>query len=166
MKHNRFARQVLWIIIFAAIPAPCLHPEYSVLTSEDLFSIELQVQREVNEVRQTARIPKLNWNEKLTMEARRHAKNMAGRQFFSHYDSTRGDLSHRLDRSGIEWTRCAENLYSEKGFHNPAKHAVQVWLESPEHRKNMLDSMLSDAGVGAALQSDGTLFIVHVFILK
>jgi uncharacterized protein YkwD len=166
MKFARLAGQVLCIMIFAATPALCLLPENPSITSEDLCAIELQVQREVNNARHAAHIPQLNWNETLAMEARRHAKNMANRQFFSHDDPMRGDLSHRLDRSGIEWIRCAENLYSEMGFNDPAKHAVQVWLDSPGHRKNMLDSMFSDTGVGAALQGDGTLLIVQVFILK
>ncbi len=165
MKHSRILVQIVCFLIFAVSPGQCWFFENSAITDDSLHDIELQVQQEVNDARLSAHIPQLVWNENLAVEARRHARNMAARQFFSHQDPTRGDISRRLDKSGIDWMRCAENLYSEKGFNNPAREAVKTWLDSPGHRRNMLDSMMSEAGVGAALKSDGTLLIVQVYIL-
>jgi uncharacterized protein YkwD len=61
--------------------------------------------------------------------------------------------------------RCAENLFEGEGD-ELANEAVNAWLLSEGHRKNMLDSTFSDAGVGVALKRDKTLVIVQEFIFK
>jgi uncharacterized protein YkwD len=106
----------------------------------------------------------LTLNEQLSAEARRHAKNMIRRNFFAHEDPARGDLSDRLDSVGINWMRCAENIYRENGMSNPVKDAVNAWMKSDSHRTNILDRLFKEAGVGAALQSNGTVIIVQEFL--
>jgi uncharacterized protein YkwD len=86
--------------------------------------------------------------------------------FFSHEDPTRGGLSERLDSVGINWMRCAENIYREKGSINPSQDAVKTWMDSDSHRPNILDKMFTDSGVGAAMQSNGNLFIVQDFLRR
>ena len=39
-----------------------------------------------------------------------------------------------------------------------------MWLQSPEHRKNILDPNLTESGIGAAVRQDGTLLVVQEFI--
>lgn len=85
---------------------------------------------------------------------------------FFHVDPGRGDLANRLDSIGIDWNRCSENLYLEKGIKDPAAHFVQSWQNSPGHRKNMLDFWMFEAGVGAALQNDGVLVIVQAYVYQ
>ncbi len=158
--------RVLCSLILAAIPG-FLFPAYpSGRPAPNLRSLELQVYRKVNQTRQAARVRGLIWNERLATEARKHAGNMAGQHFFAHKDPARGDLSRRFDTSGVRWSRCAENLYKGNGIRKPADSAVRAWTRSPGHRRNMLDSRLKETGVGAALQRDGTLFIVQEFLTR
>jgi uncharacterized protein YkwD len=131
-----------------------------------LRDLERQIQEKVNSERRENQLAPLIWNEELALEARRHAKNMAERHFFSHEDPKRGEISRRLDSSGIEWNRCAENLYKEKDVPNPAEDAVKSWLQSPGHRRNMLDSGLAETGIGVANADDGTIYVVQVFIKR
>ncbi len=166
MSNSRLLMRVLCAIVVATAPGLSFISEPSPVTAERLRAIEQQVHLEVNRARQAAHIPQLSWNGKLAAEARRHAQNMAGKRYFAHEDPTRGDLSSRLDRSGIGWQRCAENLYEQVGDKNPAEEAVKAWLNSPGHRRNMMDSMFSESGVGVALQRNGMLIIVHEFILQ
>ena len=131
---------------------------------ENLQVLAHRVHEKINAERHTRGLKVLNWNEKLAGEAKRHAANMAHRRFFSHMDPLRGDLSERLDTAGIAWNRCAENLYKEKGNRNPATSVVQAWLNSPGHRKNMLDLWMIEAGVGVAMGPDGVLHIVQTYM--
>jgi uncharacterized protein YkwD len=130
-----------------------------------LRQIEGQVYAAVNQLRNTEGRPELKRNEHLALEAKRHAENMAVRRFFAHEDLRRGDLAQRLDASGIGWERCAENIYQEKEIRDPAEDAVHSWLNSPGHKKNMLDLNLSETGVGVAVRHDGKLIIVQEFLV-
>jgi uncharacterized protein YkwD len=151
--------------MITATPGLSFLLEPSAPNTEDLREIERLVHKEVNQLRQSANIAQLSWNEALAAEARQHAQNMAGNGFFAHEDPVRGDLASRLNQLGIRWHRCAENLYEKSRSSDPAKEAVNAWFDSPNHRRNMMNSVFRYTGVGAALQSDGTLIIVQQYLL-
>ena len=146
MRYSRLLRHAIFAAFFILATDLCLLPGDSAGTDSELHDIELQVQQLVNNARKTARLPQLSWNEQLALEARRHARNMIHKRFFSHQDPTRGNIDNRLDKSGIEWMQCGENLYWERGYNDPAVKAVKAWLESPEHRNTMLNSRFMQAG--------------------
>jgi uncharacterized protein YkwD len=153
----------MWVLIgllMATAPGlPGNYPE----SESNLRKLEQQIFQKVNEARAEKQASQLSWKEELASEARRHAENMAIRHFFSHEDPKRGEISKRLDASGVNWNRCAENIYREQGLQNPAEDAVQSWLQSPGHRQNMLDHGFAETGIGAAVQPDGTIYLVQVF---
>lgn len=129
-----------------------------------LVSLERQVFNLVNGERAWRGLARLKWDPRLAEEARRQASNMATRGFFSHVDPVRGDVPDRLKKAGIPWHDFAENLLQESGYDEPAQFAVQSWMESTGHRKNILNPKVTLAGVGAARRFDGTLFLAQVFI--
>ena len=133
--------------------------------TEDLHKIELRVHEIVNRERISRHIPELNWSEALAAEARRHAARIVNGRFFSHQDPVRGDIDRRLNGSGIEWMRCAENLYEGNSRDLP-EEAVRAWLLSSGHRKNMLDSMFSETGVGIAVRRDKSIVVVQEYIYR
>lgn len=74
-----------------------------------------------------------------------------------------GDLSHsaggqtmtdRVRRSGYPYARLAENLgWLQRRQASDADIAhtfVRMWMESPGHRKNLLNPRLNEIGIGAA----------------
>ena len=156
---------MLCIAIMLTAPGLAFFLEPDPADAVDLHKIELQVHQAVNQARNSRHLPELAWNEPLAAEARRHASRIVSGRFFAHQDPVRGDIDRRLNRSGIEWMRCAENLY-EGDNHELAKEAVKAWLLSEGHRRNMLDSMFSDAGVGIAFKKDKTVVIVQEYIFK
>jgi len=166
MKCLQLHLRVLCAMILAAIPGASSLPNPGAGSTQGLRAIELQVHQDVNREREAERLAGLTWNEPLAAEARRHARNMVSRGFFAHEDPVRGDIESRLDRSHIEWIRCAENLYEQRGGSHPAKQAVKEWLHSPTHRRNMLDPTLRETGVGVAMRRDGTIVIVQEFLLR
>jgi uncharacterized protein YkwD len=125
---------------------------------------EHRVFEEVNRVRRAQGLEPLEWNEMLAEEAQRQAQNMAARRFFAHRDPVRGDIGERLNASHIRWVDCAENLFRERGYNDPVAAAVRGWLESPGHRRNMLDKVMTQTGVGIAVDGPDTVLIVQEFI--
>jgi len=118
----------------------------------------------VNAERRLRGVRELQWDIRLAAEARRHASNMATRWFFAHDDPVRGDVGKRLTTAGVAWRKCSENLFQENGYDDPAREADLRWLASPGHRRNMLDPEVTHAGTGAARRSDGSVFVVEVYI--
>jgi uncharacterized protein YkwD len=151
--------------LFLSASALGLAVEAPAFENKALQEIEERVYAAVNQLRNSENKPELRKDERLVLEARRHAENMSLRRFFAHEDPSRGDLARRLDDSKIGWQRCAENIYQGKRIEDPAGDAVRSWLNSAGHKKNMLDSNLTETGVGVAVRKDGTLFIVQEFML-
>jgi len=80
------------------------------------------------------------------------AKDMARHDSFNHTDSLGRDVAERLRANGCNDARLmAENI--EKGPES-AQTAVQGWLSSPPHRRNLLDPEVRDVGVGYAVDRD------------
>jgi uncharacterized protein YkwD len=153
------------IVLLCVAPGSPLLSDSADFSPEDLRRMEQQVHQYVNQERFLNRKPKLNWNEELAAEARRHAGRLAGGSLFSHVDPSRGDIDARLDQSGIDWRRCAENLY-EGNIGDPATEAVRSWFKSAGHRKNMLNSKFNEAGVGVAVRGNGMIVIVQDYVLQ
>ncbi len=130
-----------------------------------LLLLEQQVFHHVNQERRLRQIPELAWSDTLALEAKHHASRLAEGRFLSHQDSLRGYLDRRLEGAGISWRRCAENLY-EGNYPDPARNALQAWMNSSGHRRNLMDAQWSDTGVGAARRRDGRIIIVQEYVLR
>jgi uncharacterized protein YkwD len=118
----------------------------------------------VNRERRHHGMTELRWNEPLAEAARRHARSMATRGFFSHDDPVRGNLAARLREHGVAWRKCAENIYEERGYPDAAKSAVKSWMNSPGHRRNILDPELTDTGIGGAVDARDQVVVVQDFL--
>ena len=118
----------------------------------------------INRERRSHRVGELVWDDRLAALARRHSERMVQRKFFSHTDPEWGDVSNRLDRAKIAWQACAENIYQEQGLADPVRAAVQGWLSSPGHRKNMLSRAYGRSGLGVAIERDGKVTVTQVFV--
>jgi uncharacterized protein YkwD len=127
-------------------------------------AIERRAFELVNRERSLHRLKALEWDQRLADAARSHARRMAQHGFFSHVDPERGDLAERLKESKIPWRKTAENLFTERGFADPAERTVLGWMNSPGHRRNVLDKDLTRAGVGAARAPDGSVYVVQIYI--
>jgi uncharacterized protein YkwD len=117
----------------------------------------------VNAERRQRQLRELDWSEELAGEARHHSRRMVEMWFFSHVDPERGGLGARLKEDHIRCRRCAENIYSEQGYRDPARQAVESWLKSPGHRASMLDATFTATGVGVSIRVDGTVIVTQEF---
>jgi uncharacterized protein YkwD len=125
--------------------------------------VENRVLSLVNKHRRAHDRGDLRWNEKLAEAARAHSRRMAEANFFGHEDPERGTLSERLAAAGIRRPAVAENLHRSNGYADPAHIAVEGWMKSRGHRRNMLDGSFRETGIGAARARDGTWYVTQLF---
>lgn len=89
----------------------------------------------------------LSLNSKLSAAAQAKADDMAKRNYWSHATPEGNQPWHFAQRTGYGYTTLGENL--AYGFDGSAA-TVNAWLNSPEHRANVLGNDFRDIGVGVA----------------
>ncbi len=143
-----------------------------------------------NQERRRAGIGPFRRSEDLDRVAAGHSADMASRGYFSHTARrgliSRENLTDRLARGGVSYVRAAENIalfpvvvsrtFAQRGrgpwapreeigrqgttYRRLAQDIVRGWMESPGHRRNLLDPALTHLGVGVALgQRDGIPYV-------
>jgi len=95
----------------------------------------------VNQERTAAACPALTPNETLIQVARAHSQDMAVHRFLEHTGSDRRTPAQRVQDAGYQYRIVAENVAA--GRLTPGS-VVQGWMESSEHRANILNCELRD----------------------
>ncbi|MBC1603306.1 CAP domain-containing protein [Listeria rocourtiae] len=88
---------------------------------------------------------KLSWNEDVAQVAYGHSVDMYENKYFDHDSPTYGTLADRMNRANIDYMKAAENIASNY-LDGPA--AVEGWLNSAGHRKNLFDNSFTNMGAG------------------
>jgi uncharacterized protein YkwD len=109
---------------------------------------------EINGLRAAGGLPPLRSNPRLAWGAQRFAHDMASRHYFSHVTPGGVGLTARVRRTGYlkgaAWSSLSEDIdWGSSVFSTPLA-ATQGWMQSPPHRKNILDPGMHDIGVGVA----------------
>lgn len=123
----------------------------------------------VNQARSREGMSELAAGENLDEAALAHAEDMAHRDYYAH-ESPEGDTARDrfIDAGGSEWELVAENIARCVGCPLPpdvarVEELQQGWMNSPEHRANILHDGLSRFGFGIAAGQDGKLYAVQTF---
>jgi uncharacterized protein YkwD len=99
--------------------------------------------------------------------ARAHSRDMLARGYFDHRSPEGADLRVRFARSGIHrWQHIAENIAYNLGYQDPVTVAVEGWMHSPGHRRNILDKRLVESGIGVARDAAGRTYFTQVFAAR
>ncbi|MFZ5366102.1 MAG: CvpA family protein [Patescibacteria group bacterium] len=98
----------------------------------------------VNEERERRGIKKLEWDPRLVVVAREHAKDMFLRGYFSHYSPEGENVSDRLKDNHIDFAVVGENL----ALAPTVFIAHQGLMASSGHRANILSPEFSKVGIG------------------
>ncbi|NNE98821.1 MAG: CAP domain-containing protein, partial [Pyrinomonadaceae bacterium] len=131
------------------------------------FSLEKKAFKLINEKRAEKGLAGLEWNDKVAQLARQHSENMAQYGFFSHVGLNGRLIDERAIDFGIDdWRSIGENIAYNKGFSNPAEFAVERWMLSKGHRRNLLHTRWKEAGIGMAVTSEGMYFFTQVFVVN
>lgn len=107
--------------------------------------LEWQVYDFTNQQRVAQGLSPLTLNLTLNDVAEKHSVDMAVRSYFSHQGLDGSQPWDRMRAGGYNYSRAAENI----AFGYPsAQEVVTAWMNSPGHRKNILDPNLKEIGVG------------------
>jgi uncharacterized protein YkwD len=109
---------------------------------------------QLNRTRHHHGLHRLRLNKKLSRAARRHARDMARRNYFSHDTLGGGSFLDRIRRTGYlkgahSWI-VGENLaWGSRGYSRP-QVIMKMWMNSPGHRANILNGSFREIGIGVA----------------
>ncbi|MFC8277656.1 CAP domain-containing protein [Streptomyces sp. NPDC057271] len=100
---------------------------------------------------------------RLHESAQAHADDMADRDYYGHTTPEGRDAGDRITAAGYTWSSWAENIH--RGPRTPVE-AMEDWMNSDGHRRNILNCSLKDLGVGVALTSNGPWWVQNFGIRR
>jgi len=124
-------------------------------------NMEISILANVNAHRRSLGLSSLQMMDAANQQAYNHSKNMAtGKTAFGH-----DGFSQRvrtIEQSAGKTTASAENVaYGSLS----AKEVVNVWLNSPPHRKNM-EGNYNFIGIGSYKDRRGVIYFTQIFIRR
>lgn len=119
---------------------------------------------EVNRQRKERGLEPLLFSERLLDVARNYSRRMAEEGFFSHTDPQGKTASDRVHEAKLTWKAMGENLLNIKGFINPVPPAVEQWMKSEAHSRNILDPDYQYSAVGVWTAPDGMVYFTQLFL--
>lgn len=142
---------------------PATNPETSPAPFRALMD---EVIRLSNIERAKQGIPALKLDLRLENAATAHSEEMARLDYFSHDSPTPGreTIEKRILLSGISSGNVNENIAFYGGFPvaELAQESVNGWMNSPLHRRTLLDPSYTHIGVGISLKGD-TYYLTQKF---
>jgi uncharacterized protein YkwD len=135
-----------WHLVSAAQPGTIRH------ATSAASALEQDVLANVNQLRRQHGLGALRLSSKLAAAARAHSTEMARRGYFSHDSANGASFDKRIARfyslGGKRYWSVGENLL----WSSPdvsASGALDMWLNSPEHKKILLTGRWREIGLAA-----------------
>lgn len=113
----------------------------------------------VNQFRAEAGVAPVSLDSSLNHVAQLKADDMGKNDYFDHTSPTYGSPFDMLDSFGIVYSAAGENIAQGPVS---AYGVVELWMTSPGHRANILDSAFTKMGVGYC-NVNGTTYWVQIF---
>jgi len=137
----------------------------AVRPSTDLADLEQAAVDAVNRIRVQEGLGKLKLDRKLSEVARGHSADMAGRDYMAHESPEGYSPGDRVRAAGIPFTAVAENIAKSTDMDDPVVAIVAGWMNSPGHRRNILEPHFRRTGLGAAIDGRGMIWITQLFLV-
>ena len=153
-------------------------------------TLEVRIHARVNKVRQEHGLSALGTDMALVSLARSHSGDMAARGYFGHVNLDERDATARGAAAGYTCHKAAdtyytyaiaENLYATYRYaavllkdsqatcyawtaeEAMAEETVNAWMNSPDHRDNILDPGMGREGIGVAFGQGDMVFVTQDF---
>nr|WP_283163293.1 CAP domain-containing protein [Sporolactobacillus mangiferae] len=125
-------------------------PQISKLSDKEWSAVNQGEDQEIYDISNIFRLrfdkKMLKWNREAHQAAYKHSKEMKVKNYFSHDSRWSGDLKERLEKEQIRFETAGENIAAQY----PDAPAVSLgWLNSVDHRKNLLNDAFTELGVGS-----------------
>ena len=131
--------------------------------SPELDSTDLteEIVKLTNLARAKRGLAPLTLNPALAQAASDHARQMLELNYFSHISPVSGQRTtrQRVRRHGENPQKLSENIFECTGYElsTVAELVLESFLESPEHRTNLLDPKATHLGLGVSLKGSRVL---------
>jgi uncharacterized protein YkwD len=125
--------------------------------------LEMSIHEQVNQYRQARNLPPLKLDATISEEARVHSEDMAkGLVPFGHQGF---EQRVKAIAKSIPYRGAAENVAFNQGYSKPGEQAVEGWINSPGHEKNMV-GQYDLTGIGVAKNGKGEYYFTQIFIRR
>ncbi len=124
-------------------------------------AMEKSIHQQINQYRQSRKLPPLTLDTRISAQAKIHSQNMAsGKVPFSHDGF---DARVTIIRRQIPYRAAAENVAFNQGYPNPAEQAVDGWIKSDGHRVN-IEGQYNLTGIGVVKNAKNEYYFTQLFI--
>ena len=143
---------------------------------EGVTYIENKLVDLINRARREQNLPGLVINEQLRQAGRQHSTEMVKLNYFSHTSPTPeyANVSDRVNKAGVTDIEVGENIgymptgnvvgYGQVNTEDEVVAAMhKMWMDSPGHRANILNSKYNRVGLGIIRDSSGKYHGTQVF---
>lgn len=148
-----------------------IYPKTPSSVSPNATKIELEIHRLVNEIRKERGLTTLKYDKRLAAIGRYHSWDMANNDYFSHNNSKGLTFDLRHKKYDYECGSAGENIalipgpldliYAKNGTPLEkvlAREIVAGWMNSPDHRENILADDYKVEGLGVFISREGHLY--------
>ena len=151
VRGIRVVIAVALVAMVGALAAPAAQSGKAT-TRVALTSLESGVLAQLNKIRAEHGLQPLKISARLTAAATQHSKEMGTAGYFEHNSNDGTAFWKRINRwyasSGFGYWSVGENLLWSSPAVDPAG-ALQLWMNSPEHRANILTARWREIGISA-----------------
>jgi uncharacterized protein YkwD len=140
-------------------PPPVIPPKKVPISADLREGAQLMFEL-INKARAEAHVPPLTYDDGLSETARAHSEDMFQNKYFAHDSPTVGNLAERMAKAGIRAKKFCENIADNQDL----LAAHQELMDSPGHRKDILDPDLTRVGVGIVRAENGQLLVTEDFM--
>jgi uncharacterized protein YkwD len=141
---------VLVSLLALALPGPAMARKQTSTSAGR--ALETGLLGKINALRAGRGLARLRLHDRLRAAALEHSREMARRGFFSHRSPGGSTFAQRVQRhygpAGYRYWSAGENLIWSSGPLAPSM-VVDSWLQSPGHRKVLLEASWREVGIGA-----------------
>lgn len=131
-------------------------------TSTSLTKDEQQILTLVNQARAQNNAKPLKIDFPLESVSRTKAQDMIDNKYFSHNSPKYGSPFDMMKNFGIKYLEAGENIAGNQS----ATNAFNAWMNSPGHRKNILNPDFTDMGIGIRSGGPYGMMFSQMFISK
>jgi uncharacterized protein YkwD len=136
----------------AVLAGPATATPATTRATKTASSLESGVLQELNKIRSSHGLVPLKLSARLTAASTQHSEEMGADGYFEHasHDGTLfwKRIGHWYGQDGFHYWSVGENLLWSSPGVDPAG-AAQLWMNSPEHRANILTARWREIGVSA-----------------
>jgi uncharacterized protein YkwD len=177
------------VVLLSSTATSSVEPERPGQPEVRVPDLERRIHDLINRQRKAENLKALQFDERLARIARAHSEDMARRHFFSHVNpdgkdpTARGKLAGYTCRKvyrGYSTEGLAENIFQGNLYNRVrisgnqrsydwntaedlARQGVKGWMNSPGHRRNILENNYTQTGIGVAISNDDKVYMTQLF---